>query len=94
MCILRDLSPGRRTLGHYAPGELPNLICSHVPMEVFLFYERGKKKGKSKEGCLQKGRFLYLCVLLMFRNTLGFMPSGCPSLKRTHSYGNLPYIQL
>jgi hypothetical protein len=26
-------------------GELPNFMCSHVPMEIFLFYEMGKKLG-------------------------------------------------
>jgi hypothetical protein len=25
------------------------LLCSHVPMEIFLFYETGKKQGNKKE---------------------------------------------
>jgi hypothetical protein len=38
-------------------GELPNSIRSHVPMEIFLFYETRKKgrnqkrRRKSKESC-------------------------------------------
>jgi hypothetical protein len=30
------------------PRELPNFTCSHIPMEIFLFYERGKKQGNQK----------------------------------------------
>jgi hypothetical protein len=26
----------------------PNFICSHVPMEIFLYYETGKKQGNKK----------------------------------------------
>ncbi len=38
--------------------ELPNLICSHIPMEIFHFYEMGKKQGNQKRvlyvrGCSQ-----------------------------------------
>ncbi len=33
--------------GHYA-GQLPNFICSHVPMEIFLSYKTGKKLGNWK----------------------------------------------
>jgi hypothetical protein len=32
--------------------KLPDFICSHVPMEIFLFYEMGKKCGNKK-------RFVY-----------------------------------
>jgi hypothetical protein len=48
--ILRDLppplSPNKRTLGHYAEGSSPNFICSHVPMEIFLFNETRKKEAR------------------------------------------------
>jgi hypothetical protein len=30
------------------PGVLPNFVCSHVPMEIFLFYKTGKKPGNQK----------------------------------------------
>ncbi len=35
--------PTRRTLEHYAGGAPLILLCSHVPMEIFPYYERGKK---------------------------------------------------
>jgi hypothetical protein len=66
-------------------GELSIFICSHIPMEIFFFCETGKK-WENQKSCLCKGRLLYLCVLLRFRNTL-----RCPSLLRTHSCRNLPY---
>jgi hypothetical protein len=25
--------------------ELPNFICSHIPLEIFLIYKMGKKQG-------------------------------------------------
>jgi hypothetical protein len=41
------------------PGELPpNFICSHVPIEVFLFYKMGKKQGNKKKRVVYgRGRF-------------------------------------
>jgi hypothetical protein len=45
-----------------------------------------RKKQKKGSYILHKGRFLYSCVLLRFRNTL-----GCPSLRRRQSNENLPY---
>ncbi len=74
------------------PGELPNLICSHVPMEIFLFYKTEKKqenqkrvslyKGRSRYTYgrvgLYKGRFPYSWVLLRFENTLELTPSSAP----------------
>jgi hypothetical protein len=57
-------------------------------MEIYSFLQNGKEVKKSQESYLCKGRFPYECVLLRFGNTLGL---GCPSLRRTHSYGNLPY---
>jgi hypothetical protein len=47
MCNLRDL-PQQRNPRALCRGELPNVICSHVPMEIFLFYETGKKQKKRK----------------------------------------------
>jgi hypothetical protein len=29
-------------------GELPNFICSHVPMEIFLFYKYGERRDEIK----------------------------------------------
>jgi hypothetical protein len=47
-------------------------------MEIFLFYEIGKKRGNKKRVFLHKGRFSYLCVLPRFGNTLGLAPLGAP----------------
>jgi hypothetical protein len=46
----------------------------------------GRKQGNKKRVCSHKGRFEYSCVLLRFGNTL-----RCPSLRRMHTYWNLPY---
>jgi hypothetical protein len=36
--------------------ELPNFICSHVPMEIFLFYETRKKgRNQKKVVCIRQG---------------------------------------
>jgi hypothetical protein len=46
MCILRDLPQHLEgTLCHDAGGAPPIL---HVPMEIFLFYEREEKQGNKK----------------------------------------------
>jgi len=60
-------------------------------MEIFLFYETGKTGGNKKRVVLHEGRFLYLCLLLRFGNTLELTPLGAPCLplqppKRTHLY--------
>ncbi len=51
-------------------GELPQFSmfpCSHGNI---CCPQNGKEVRKSKESCLVKGRFLYLCILLRFGNTL------------------------
>jgi hypothetical protein len=50
---------------------------------ILLFYKMEKKPGNNKES------YLRIRSLLRFGNTL-----GCPSLRRTHLYGNLPYNYL
>jgi hypothetical protein len=55
-----------------------DFICSHVPMEIFIFYEMKMKGGNKKRVVLHKGRFLYSCVLLKFGNTFNLMPSSAP----------------
>ncbi len=65
-------------------------ICSHVPMELFLFYEMRKKGGNKKRVVLCKGRFLYSCVLLKFGNTLDLMPSSAPLSGECTCTGNSP----
>jgi hypothetical protein len=42
MCILRDLPQQKNPMG-LCWGELPIFIGSHIPMEIFLFGETGKK---------------------------------------------------
>jgi hypothetical protein len=62
------------------PMELPDFICSHVPMEI------RKKRGIKKRVVFCKGRFMYPCILLRFKNTLGLMPLGAPpSGEHTHA---------
>ncbi len=64
----------------------PRALCQAVPQfhmfprshRNIYFPQNGKEARKPKEICLQKGRFPYLCVLLRFENTLGFMPLGGP----------------
>ncbi len=51
-------------------GELPQFSmfpCSHGNIS---FPQNGKEVMKLKKSCLLKGRFLYLCILLRFGNTL------------------------
>jgi hypothetical protein len=51
------ISLSRRTgLGHYAKGAPPIYMfpCSHVPMEIFLFYQMKKKRGNKKKKKLCK----------------------------------------
>jgi hypothetical protein len=47
MCILRDL-PQQKNPKVLCQGSPPNFICFHVPMEIFLFCETGKKQGNKK----------------------------------------------
>jgi hypothetical protein len=71
--------------------ELPQFYmfpCSHGNIS---FLGNEKEAGKSKESCLHKGRFLYLCVPLRFPKQPQAHALECPSLRRTHLYGNLPY---
>jgi hypothetical protein len=39
-------------------------------MEIFLFYEKGKKRGNKKTHVYVKGRFQYSCIPLRFGNIL------------------------
>ncbi len=90
-CVYFERSPpAGRTLGRGSWGSSLKFLCSHVPMEVFLFYETRKKEVNKKQSSLRKGRFLYLCVLLRFGNTLGIMPLSAPSPRRIQLYRNLP----
>jgi hypothetical protein len=52
MCILSDL-PQQKNLRAFFQGNSPNLLCSHVPMEIFLFFEMGKRQGN-------KNRVVYI----------------------------------
>jgi len=38
-------------------GGVPNFICSHVPMEIFLLHERRKKQGNQKRVVYIRGGF-------------------------------------
>ncbi len=64
----------------------PRALCHGVPQfhmfpsshRNISFLQNGKEARQSRESCLQKGKFPYLCVLLRFENTLQFMPLGGP----------------
>ncbi len=62
-------------------------------MEIFIFYETRKKEVNKKQSSLRKGRFLYLCVLLRFGNTLGIMPLSAP-LSGEHNRKETSPLQL
>jgi hypothetical protein len=47
MCILREL-PHQKNPKVLCRGSSPNSICSHIPMEIFIFYGTGKKRGNQK----------------------------------------------
>jgi hypothetical protein len=47
MCIFEGSPPAEEPQG-VMPRSSPNFICSQVPMEVFQFYEMGKKPGNKK----------------------------------------------
>jgi len=84
MCILKDL-PQQKNPRVLCWGNSPNFISSHIPMEMFLFYETGKKLVNKKRVAYEGERFQYSCILLRFGNTLGAHDLGCAFLRRTHS---------
>jgi hypothetical protein len=45
-------------------GELLNCMCSHVPMEIFHFYEMGKKLGNQNRVVLFMFRFFFFLLFL------------------------------
>jgi hypothetical protein len=59
-------------------------------MEVFLFYQMGKKQGNKKRESKKRvvsvrgneGTFVCSCVLLRFGNALRLTAFECPSLRR------------
>jgi hypothetical protein len=60
-------------------------------MEIFTFYEIGKKRGNQKRVvCARGGSHSYLCVLLRSGNTLRLMPSGAPSSGECTQTGTSP----
>ncbi len=61
-------------------GSSPNFICSRVHMEIFIFYETGKKPRNKKRVVFTLGRFPYSCVLLRttFNDDVLFEPSPSP----------------
>jgi hypothetical protein len=72
--------------------ELVNLICSHVPMEIFLFYKMGKEARKSKESCYVEEEVLVLMHSpeVRVRNDFRFMPLGVPPSEEHTCIGTSP----
>jgi hypothetical protein len=48
MCILRDLPQQKNPSALSLESSAPNFICSHIFMEIFVFYKTGKKRGNKK----------------------------------------------
>jgi hypothetical protein len=59
MCILKDLPQQKNPRVFFCWGNSPNFICSHIPMEIFLFYEAGKNLGNQKRVVYEEERFQY-----------------------------------
>ncbi len=89
MCILRDL-PQQKNPRPLCCRSSPNFICSCVPTKIFLFYEMGKKQGnKNRVVYIRGGSHTH--VFSWGQEHTWAQALGCTSLRRTHSYKNLPY---
>ncbi len=105
--VFWGISPSRRSPGSYAVGRDPTIfLCSCVPMEIFFRWDgsgkfkntrrkgtdqENSKQQEGKNGGRKKKRFLQLggshtCVFSIDREH-----PLATSLRRTHSYGNLPH---
>ncbi len=74
------------------PGELlPKFICSHVPMQIFLLYEVEKSEEIKRELFPLRGVPILVHSPEVWERNPQSHTLGCPSLRRTHSYRNLPY---
>jgi hypothetical protein len=72
-------------------GSSPNFICSHVPMEIFLFYEMRKKGGNEKRVvCIGGGGSCTHVFSWGFGNTLGLTPWSAPPSEEKHHTGTSP----
>jgi len=91
MCILRDF-PQHKNPRALCRGGSPNFIRSHVPIEIFPFYETGKKWGNKKRVVSVRGVLVHFpevwehpWVPLPWENALVWEPSlqlnGCIHLK-------------
>jgi len=47
-CVYFEGLPQQKNPRVLSWGSSPNFICSHVPMEIFLFYEMRKRGGNEK----------------------------------------------
>jgi hypothetical protein len=48
LCILRDF-PQQKNPRVVCQGSSPNFICSHVPMEIFLFFMKVERSKEIKK---------------------------------------------
>ncbi len=84
MCFLRDL-PQQKNLRGDMLGELPNFLCSQVPMEIFLFHKIGKKWGNQKRVVYTRAGSCTCAFSWGLGTPLHLAPTlGCPSLRRMH----------
>jgi hypothetical protein len=81
---LRDL-PQQKNLRGDMLGELPNFLCSQVPMEIFLFHKIGKKWGNQKRVVYTRAGSCTCAFSWGLGTPLHLAPTlGCPSLRRMH----------
>ncbi len=99
LCVFWGISPSRRrTLGrYYARGTRSILCVPTFPWKYFFFYETREKQGNKKRVVYRRGNsntraFSWGSMIIII--PLGSRPLQVPSsLRRTHSYGNLPLQQ-
>ncbi len=93
-CVLWGICTRRRTLGLIPREDPPFCICFPIPIKRLIYVQEGSCTGEwfilvsslgvCEGSCI--GECSYSWVLLRFGNTLGFMASGGPPLRRTHLY--------
>jgi hypothetical protein len=83
LCILRDCPPAEEPQGVLLEERSsPNFICSHVPMEILLFYGTWKTRGNKKRVVYVRGGCNTLCISWGLGTPLGSL---------MHLYMKLPY---
>jgi hypothetical protein len=84
LCVFWGIYPTRKNARVLCRGSSPPIL--YVPMfPCFFPMKMGKKWGNKMRVVYVKGRFPYLCVLLLrLGNTIGLTSFWCPSLSTTY----------